>query len=117
MNKLLAETLNILNGLTAVVIVIGGSIGMGKPWNEAAPSLGAYVVGAVIGAIVASVVCGIIAYISLIERHLATIAEATSESAENLAYLSKCAHFQSKVAEIQLAAYEPAPAVAKRTTG
>ncbi|MEF2554059.1 hypothetical protein VQ042_22420 [Aurantimonas sp. A2-1-M11] len=71
MNRALASTLSAINGLVALVIVLVGAVaGYGLAGQSAAGAL----VGAIGGFVIAAVSCGVIAYLTLIERHLAQIA-------------------------------------------
>lgn len=106
MNRILADTLNLLNGLAAFLIVIGTAGLMAKSWGGADPSIIPYILGAVLGAVIASVFCGLVAYISLIEGHLAAISKSTGEGSASLRFLAKSATFQNAVAEMQIAAHE-----------
>lgn len=107
MNKLLVRTLDFLNGILAVFI-IGGCMMMGAVSGESG-----MVVGAIGGIVIAAVVCGLIAYLSLIERHLSSIAEASEDGAASLRFLKKSAVLHNAVAELQIAAQEDAQ-MAKR---
>jgi uncharacterized membrane protein len=103
MNTLLVRTLEFLNGFIAVLIVGACTMsGMG-----AAGGFGA-VVGLLGGIVIAAVVCGLIAYLSLIERHLSTIATSSKDGASNLRFLAKSATLQNAIAEMQIAAQEEA---------
>jgi len=77
MNRLLAETLSVLNGTIAMVIILAGAY-MGYQ----APFGGFFIIlfGAALGVIVAALVCGVISYLALIEGHLAKIANQKQES-------------------------------------
>lgn len=71
MNRLLAQSLNALNGVIAVLIVIIGAAAgfygtMGSPVG--------LILGGIAGFLVAVLACGVIAYLALIERHLARLA-------------------------------------------
>ena len=71
MNRALASTLSAVNGLVALFIVLfGGVIGYGLTGQTPA----GVVIGAFVGFLVAAITCGLIAYLTLIERHLAQIA-------------------------------------------
>lgn len=70
MNRFLAETLSVLNGVIAILIVFGGAyLGYKSPYS----SLFTVLIGAALGVIVAALACGIISYLALIEGHLAKI--------------------------------------------
>lgn len=71
MNRILAETLSALNGVIAVAIVLAGMF-IGALASSA--NLLVVALGGVMGLLVAALTCGIVAYIALIERHLARIA-------------------------------------------
>ena len=77
MNRLLAETLSILNGSIAVLIVLAGAY---MAYQASSGSLIVIAAGAVLGGIVAALVCGVISYLALIEGHLAIIASQKQES-------------------------------------
>lgn len=77
MNRALAETLTLLNGLIAVVIVAGGLF---LGYRVAGGFGFAFIVGGVAGLIVAALACGTLAYLALIERHLARIAGSPREN-------------------------------------
>ncbi|MFC5385195.1 hypothetical protein ACFPLB_04345 [Aquamicrobium segne] len=72
MNRLLASSLNALNGLIALLIVFGGAFA--GLYGTDGSSMG-LILGAVGGFLVAVLACGVIAYLALIERHLAKIAD------------------------------------------
>ena len=77
MNRLLAETLSALNVMLAITIIAGGALAAfcyPAPWWPA-PREFLAVVGGLVGVVIAAVVCGLIAFLSLIERHLRQIAE------------------------------------------
>lgn len=71
MNKLLAQSLNALNGFIAILIVLIGAVA--GLYGAAGSTIG-LILGAIAGFLVAALTCGIIAYLVLIERHLARIA-------------------------------------------
>lgn len=77
MNRLLASSLNALNGLIAILIVFGGVLMGLYGTNGSAMGL---ILGAVGGFLVAVLACGVIAYLALIERHLAKIADGTGST-------------------------------------
>ena len=70
MNRVLADTLGFLNALLAIAIVLICALA-----GYRSPGLGGagLLLGAVGGLLLASVVCGLIAYVALIERHLAAL--------------------------------------------
>lgn len=71
MNRFLAETLSLLNGIIAVVIVLAGTyLGFRASYGNMFVSF----LGAMLGIVVAALACGVIAYLALIENHLAKIA-------------------------------------------
>lgn len=71
MNRLLASSLNALNGLIAILIIFGGVLfGL---YGTSGSAIG-LILGAVGGFLIAVLACGVIAYLALIERHLAKIA-------------------------------------------
>ncbi|MBB3655433.1 ABC-type multidrug transport system permease subunit [Rhizobium sp. BK650] len=74
MNNFLAKTLSSINALIAIVILayftLAGAMYMHL--------IGA-ILGAIVGIVVAALVCGTIAFLTLIERHLAEIAAATRQ--------------------------------------
>ena len=71
MNRILAETLTLLNGLIAVVIILIGLFVGYRLWGG---TMIATLLGGVAGFILASLSCGALAYLALIERHLSKIA-------------------------------------------
>jgi signal transduction histidine kinase len=101
MNKLLVRTLDFLNGFIAFFIIVPLTLA-GIPVGGILGSI----VGAFAGTVIAALVCGVVAYLSLIERHLSTIAAASSEGADNLRFLAKSANLQNAVAEMQIAEQE-----------
>jgi uncharacterized membrane protein len=76
MNRLLADTLAVLNGLLAIGIVVAGVV---AGYTSLYPS-GNHVFGAIMGGLlgftVAGAFCGLIAFLVLIESHLRRMAEA-----------------------------------------
>lgn len=76
MNRFLADTLGFLNGAIAVVIIIGCvATGLASP----AGAVVGGALGAIAGILIAGLACGLIAYLTLIERHLARLAGADAE--------------------------------------
>ena len=79
-SRFLAELLEAINpGLAAVIVVAGGYLGF--RWADGVGenlTFGAGL-GVVAGLIVAALVCGLIANLSLIEQHLALIADDIEE--------------------------------------
>lgn len=71
MNRVLAETLTALNGVIAIVIVLAGAF---FGYRVSGGALSTVLIGAVLGLLIAALTCGLIAYLALIERHLAKIA-------------------------------------------
>lgn len=72
MNRFLADTLNVLNGLIAVIIiVVSARLGMTTADDKILGLLG----GSLVGLLVAAFACGTISYLCLIERHLSELAE------------------------------------------
>jgi uncharacterized membrane protein len=82
MNRLLAQILNILNGVTAVVIIVfmTGASTFGAA-RRGVPEFVGFAGGLVAGLIAAAFFCGTIALLILIERHLATLARAAEPRA------------------------------------
>lgn len=71
MNRFLAETLSALNGVIAILIIVGGLyLGFTAPFG----GLFSVIVGGVFGVIAAALACGVISYLALIEGHLAKMA-------------------------------------------
>lgn len=71
MNRFLAETLSVLNITIAFVIVACGMfLGYTNPYG----GLLSLIIGTALGVLVAALACGLIAYLALIEEHLAKIA-------------------------------------------
>lgn len=102
MNKLLVRTLGFLNGFLAfLIIIIPTALGI---------ALGPFhaFIGTLAGIAIAAVVCGLLAHLSLMEKHLETIAEASAQNAENLRFLAKSAVLQNAVAEMEIATQEEA---------
>lgn len=71
MNRVLAETLTLLNGIIAVVIFI---IGLAGGYRLSGGTMMGTLSGGFVGFLVAALACGTLAYLALIERHLAKIA-------------------------------------------
>lgn len=71
MNRMLAETLTLLNGVIAVVIFI---IGLAGGYRLSGGTMMGTLSGGFVGFTFAALTCGAIAYLALIERHLAKIA-------------------------------------------
>ncbi|HMN13226.1 MAG TPA: hypothetical protein PKD55_12970 [Bellilinea sp.] len=71
MDRLLVKTLQVINGLSAILIVGIGAF-MGNSMIGAAP-LGV-ILGGIGGLIVAAIACGTISCLLLIEHHLSKIA-------------------------------------------
>ena len=79
-SRFLAELLEAVNPALAVLIVAGGGY-LGYRWADGINenlTFGAGI-GAVAGLIVAALVCGLIANLSLIEQHLALMADDIEE--------------------------------------
>ncbi len=71
MNRFLADTLSLLNGIIAVVMVlVGAYLGYRVQFGGFFTIL----LGSALGIIVAALACGVISYLALIESHLAKIA-------------------------------------------
>ncbi|SEQ38126.1 hypothetical protein SAMN05428969_2840 [Devosia sp. YR412] len=80
MNRLLADTLGVLNGVLAIVIILGGAVvGMGSTLGAGNRIVG-LAIGSVAGFFIAGGLCGLIAFLVLIESHLRDIADATTQS-------------------------------------
>lgn len=71
MNRVLAETLTLLNGVIAIVIFI---IGLAGGYRLSGGTMMGTLSGGFVGFLFAALTCGAIAYLALIERHLAKIA-------------------------------------------
>lgn len=71
MNRILARSLGALNGIIAILIVI---VGMLAGLHGAMGSPIGLVLGGLAGFLIAALTCGIIAYLALIEKHLAALA-------------------------------------------
>lgn len=71
MNRVLAETLTLLNGVIAIVIFI---IGLAGGYRLSGGTMMGTLSGGFVGFLVAALACGTLAYLALIERHLAKIA-------------------------------------------
>ncbi|WP_336741298.1 hypothetical protein [Aureimonas altamirensis] len=71
MNRLLANTLSAMNGFIAIVIVVAFGV---SGWNTIGGNTIGMIFGVLIGIGVAGLVCGVVAYLTLIERHLRVIA-------------------------------------------
>ena len=76
MNRFLADTLNFLNLILAFVIVAGFTLAAYRASSGSIPLTG---LAALFGIVIAALVCGTIAYLALIERHLAILANGRSE--------------------------------------
>jgi len=77
MNRALAETLSFLNGLIAVVMVL---FGLAAGYRISGGTILGTLSGGFVGFLSAALACGTIAYLALIERHLATIAGANPDN-------------------------------------
>ncbi|MFN3506222.1 MAG: hypothetical protein ACK4ZU_02015 [Allorhizobium sp.] len=77
MNRFLASTLSTINLLLALAIIVCAMV-LGGTYGQAAGQLSGagLLIGLVCGLIVAATICGLIAFLTLIERHLSFIAEA-----------------------------------------
>lgn len=87
MNRMLASTLSAMNALLALVIVLGCLL-YGATYDQAPgelTGLGA-MLGLIAGVVAASTVCGLIAFMTLIERHLN--------------YIAVAAEYQNQIAKI-----------------
>lgn len=71
MNRVLAETLTLLNGVIAIVIFI---IGLAGGYRLSGGTMMGTLSGGFVGFLFSALACGAIAYLALIERHLAKIA-------------------------------------------
>lgn len=69
MNRFLADTLSVLNGLFAVLIVAGAST-----IGYQSSNVGGLILGFFAGIIVAALACGVLAFLALIEGHLNVLA-------------------------------------------
>lgn len=78
MNRVLAETLTLLNGVIAIVIIIAGLL---VGYRLSGGTMMGIIMGGFVGFLFAALACGTLAYLALIERHLAKIAG--SGSAQN----------------------------------
>ena len=82
MNNFLAKTLSSINALIAIVILafftLSGATGASVQGGSGMFAIGA-ILGAIAGIVVAALICGTIAFLTLIERHLAEIAAATRQ--------------------------------------
>lgn len=106
MNKLLVRTLEFLNGFIAFFILVPCiMVGAGFGRAHGLGIIGA-IAGGLIGLVLTALICGAISFLSLIERHLSRIANATGEVTANLRILAKSAILQNAVAEMQIAAHE-----------
>jgi hypothetical protein len=75
MNKLLAGTVGLLNGLLAIILVITGAI-VGTAFIHVA----GFVVGGLLGLLLAAVVCGFLALVIDIRSELIRVREALERS-------------------------------------
>lgn len=88
MNRFLASTLSALNLIYAVLITLGGiGIGAATADQSGAPALIGMVLGGIVGVLAASMLCGLVAFLTLIERHLS--------------HLADCADYQNKLMKIE----------------
>lgn len=71
MNRVLAETLTLLNGVIAIVIFI---VGLAGGYRLSGGTMLGTLSGGFVGFLFAALACGTLAYLALIERHLAKIA-------------------------------------------
>jgi hypothetical protein len=76
MNRFLADTLSVLNVLTAILIIVGAAF-----WGYVAGGVWVFI-GPIGGMVIASLACGAIAYLALIEGHLAAMAEGPRTQSE-----------------------------------
>lgn len=72
MNRFLADTLSLLNGIIAVVIVLAGAF---LGYRVQFGGFFTILLGTALGMVVAALTCGVISYLALIENHLAKIAD------------------------------------------
>lgn len=80
MNRMLADLLTAINGLLAIIIVLcGGVVGFQWAKNTNDNLTFGFGMGIVAGLIVAALICGLLAIVSLIERHLRLIADDVEE--------------------------------------
>lgn len=80
MNRMLAETLTLLNGVIAVVIFI---IGLAGGYRLSGGTMMGTLSGGFVGFTFAALTCGAIAYLALIERHLARIAAGSNSALQS----------------------------------
>jgi len=74
MNRFLAETLSVLNiSIAFVIVACGVYLGYSNPYGGVL----SLIIGTALGVLVAALACGLIAYLALIEDHLARIAGET----------------------------------------
>jgi hypothetical protein len=71
MNRLLSGTVGILNGLLAIILVIGGAV-IGTAFIHAVVG---FVLGGIIGLILAAIICGFLALLIEIRSELVRIRE------------------------------------------
>jgi uncharacterized membrane protein len=72
MNRLLSGTVGFLNGLLAIILVIGGAVS-GTAFTHAVVG---FIVGGIIGLILAAIICGFLALVIEIRSELVRIREA-----------------------------------------
>ncbi len=76
MNRLLSGTVGFLNGLLAIIVVIGGAV-VGTAFMHAVVG---FVVGGILGLIAAAIICGFLALVIEIRTELVRIREALERS-------------------------------------
>jgi hypothetical protein len=76
MNRLLSGTVGFLNGLLAIILVVGGAV-VGTAFIHAVVG---FVVGGILGLIVAAIICGFLALVIEIRNELVKIREALERS-------------------------------------
>lgn len=79
MNRFLADTLSVLNGVIAVVIVLTGAY---LGYQSTFGGFFTVILGGALGVIVAALTCGVISYLALIEEHLAKIAGSANNNGQ-----------------------------------
>lgn len=80
MNRILAESLTLLNGVIAIAIFV---IGLAGGYRLSGGTMMGTLSGGFVGFLFAALACGTLAYLALIEQHLAKIANAGSTASGN----------------------------------
>ncbi len=77
MNRILAETLTLLNGIIAIAIFV---IGLAGGYRLSGGTMMGTLSGGFVGFLFAALACGTLAYLALIEQHLEKIANSNTNA-------------------------------------